>query len=374
MNVCVTGWYGSETLGDRGILLGIIEILSHIDRELKVELGSLYPFFTERTIFLDQDAYKEACPDIEFHIFNERKENELYDSISKSEVVIMGGGPIMDIEDTKIIRKAFRFAKANNKKTILFGVGIGPLREKRYIRVVRDIIKDTDLCIFRDEVAEDYCESVFNRSEGTCVLPDPAFVAAVCFKENNRPIEKKEYIAVNLREFPGIYGEISFSLNDEIKKLFTVLDREYSDIKLIPMHDFFHGGDDRTYFANLLYDSNYENIKAFTEPISINKLFSLYAEAQACIAMRYHAAAFQSILNGNNYILDYTEPNNGKITGLLSGLDTDFYSDRYVCLQTTHEIDGNGIISKLREGNAYDYKEDYETVVKNYLEILKKVM
>ena len=45
------------------------------------------------------------------------------------------------------------------------------------------------------------------------------------------------------------------------------------------------------------------------------------------------------MLKGNNYILDYTEPDIGKISGFLSVVDHEsFYNDRYVNLQQDKPI------------------------------------
>ena len=54
MKLCVLGWYGSETLGDRAILDGIIYIYSQLFDSLEVDIGSLFPVLTERTIFEDE--------------------------------------------------------------------------------------------------------------------------------------------------------------------------------------------------------------------------------------------------------------------------------------------------------------------------------
>ena len=34
MNICILGWYGTETIGDRAILAGIISLLSNFLRIL----------------------------------------------------------------------------------------------------------------------------------------------------------------------------------------------------------------------------------------------------------------------------------------------------------------------------------------------------
>ena len=53
MNVCILGWYGTETLGDRAILDGIIRIYNEVENESIFYIGSLHPLLTERTIIED---------------------------------------------------------------------------------------------------------------------------------------------------------------------------------------------------------------------------------------------------------------------------------------------------------------------------------
>ena len=45
LRVCITGWYGTETLGDRAILIGIVGILKNFSKEIEISLLSFYPFF-----------------------------------------------------------------------------------------------------------------------------------------------------------------------------------------------------------------------------------------------------------------------------------------------------------------------------------------
>lgn len=72
--------------------------------------------------------------------------------------------------------------------------------------------------------------------------------------------------------------------------------------------------------------------------------------------MRYHSVFFQTILNGNNFILDYTDPSTGKIIGFIrdcGGLD--FYSGRMLQLQSGGKktFDPESITGTLRENRRY---------------------
>ena len=47
--------------------------------------------------------------------------------------------------------------------------------------------------------------------------------------------------------------------------------------------------------------------------------------------MRFHSVVFQTILNGKNFVLDYTEPRKGKIIGFVD--EVNFPMQRYVNIQ-----------------------------------------
>ena len=369
MNICIVGWYGSETLGDRGILAGILKIFSTVCNEINVKLGSIYPFFSERTIYLDRGFYSYIAPNSTFAVFDEKSDEELESAIDCSDIVIMGGGPIMNIEDIKIIQRAFSYAKREKKRTMLFGCGIGPLTQNRYIKIVDKIIKNTDVCLFRDNIAVSYCKEVYKRENDVYVLPDPAIIAALEFKKINK-VKKQGYLALNLREFPSIYGVNKWFDIEKAKDLLATLMQYYNKIRLIPMHDFFQGGDDRFFFSKIMHEYEKENIQIIYEPQSLEQLFFEYSEATACIGMRYHAVVFQSILNGNNYILDYTEPNLGKVSGLLIDWKTNFYENRYVSIQKEKNIDFEKIAEVLLQNNHFQFSLNGSDILEQYKEII----
>ena len=59
MKITIIGWYGTETIGDRAILAGLFSVFAKVYEDFEIKLGSLYPFFSERTINEDYSFYKE---------------------------------------------------------------------------------------------------------------------------------------------------------------------------------------------------------------------------------------------------------------------------------------------------------------------------
>ncbi|CBK75302.1 Uncharacterized conserved protein [Butyrivibrio fibrisolvens 16/4] len=313
MNICILGWYGTETMGDRAILDGIIKIFERKEQGNTYYLGSLVPFFSERTIYYDYDCYTDGKR-INIEIFCEKNIQDLKRYILKSDYVIMGGGPIMDISEILIIRRAFSIAKKNKIKTGLIGCGYGPFHSAFFKSISEEIIKLSDIVILRDKLSSQRAQVVKNSSE-IVTLSDPAVISALAYKESNKRIES-DYVVLNFRDTRfNVYKDNILDVMQDLYRLTSQIAKEYSKVIMVPMHTFFWGGDDRSYFAEMFLGRNIKNVCIQYEPQSLYELYATFANAKACVGMRYHSIILQTILNGNNLILDYTESKIGKISG-----------------------------------------------------------
>lgn len=364
MNVCILGWYGSETLGDRAILDGIIKVFESQSCNNKYFLGSLIPFFSERTLFQDKCFYSNR-KDVDIEIFLEKDEAILKKIIQRSDYVIMGGGPIMDISEILIIRKAFRYAKKHNIITGLIGCGYGPFHDAFYEMIAKDILEHTDVAIFRDELSTQRALSC-KTSMDAKTISDPAIISALVYRENNRS-STGDYIAINYRDTRfKVYKDRIIDSMEDLYKLTYQLASEFNKIKMIPMHSFFLGGDDRSYFAEMFIDRRIENIEVVNEPQSLYELYETYSSARGCVGMRYHAIVLQTILNGNNIILDYTEKNTGKISGFLTELNSDFYSSRYINIEEPDWLLSVDFVGLLKNTNKFVYAVNSQSLISAY--------
>ena len=362
--VCIIGWYGTETMGDRAILDGIFKILRNKFKNLIVDLGTLNPFFSERTLLQDRKIYSDGFNSISINLFDEKNKEELYKAIEQSDYVIMGGGPLVDLNELYIIRRAFRYAKKKKKITGLIGCGIGPLHIKRLEKVVREILKLSDIVILRDPHSEKVaCSLGCNKA---FVLHDPATISVAEFKNSCLSGQREKYIALNFRRITDEYG---VSRTDYIQELVQLL-KKFEDtdfaLKLIPMHTFFIGGDDRDLFAELKGEINSAKVEIVNKPIDIYELYNIYLKAFGCVGMRYHSIVMQTILNGNNVILDYTDPNKGKISGFIKLIHgEEFYRNRYYNLQIGH-INEEQIICELNNTDSLNIEIDPAVEISKY--------
>lgn len=360
-------------MGDRAILDGIIKIFSKTYETCNIAIGSLYPFFTEHTLLKDKEEYLNENNKIKLSIFDQKSTKELKENIKKSDLVIMGGGPIMDLEELYIIKKGFEIAHHNKIKTCLFGCGIGPLNNDRLINVTKQILKNTDLGIFRDENSKELANKYMkNKEKRFYYLPDPAVVSILLYKENNKDkVNSNNDIVVNFRKHPIEYGNCNNNIENILSNIVKSVSNKYDNVKLIPMHTFFIGGDDRAYLSKIKNIASGNNIEVINKPMSLYDMYKIYSEAKACIGMRYHSVVMQTILNGNNYIIDYTSPKTGKIAGFINELENkEFYNNRYYNYTTGETNDVDNMIKVLTSNEKYNYS--YVDIVSKYHDLLEE--
>jgi polysaccharide pyruvyl transferase WcaK-like protein len=347
MRFTIIGWYGTETIGDRAILAGIFKILSQNFGKIEVRLGSLFPFFSERTLTEDYLFWEELCGNpIKITLFDSKRPAQLRKAIKNSDALIMGGGPLMHIPELQLVDYAFKKAKKAKKKTIIGGCGIGPIYNKKYHKVLYQIINNSDTTYLRDLQAINNLKAIAGgeelvKSKKIISSYDPAIIPGLFYK-NTSSKTTNENIVVNFREFPPFYSKNSTKTDDKLITFIKDLKDQFdSEIKLVPMHYCSLGEDDREYFYKLLMKiEDRQKISIQAKPLSLNETFSVFACAKLAIGMRYHSVFFQTLLNGNNYIIDYTEPNKGKIAGFIKDIDENsFYKDRYINLQINQNID-----------------------------------
>jgi len=381
MKITIIGWYGTETIGDRAILAGLISLFNKSYEDFEIKLGSLYPFFSERTINEDYSFYKEIIhKDIKIDIFNSKDSKELTKAIKDSDLVAMGGGPLMDLGELFMIEYAFKKAKKLGVKTALLGCGVGPLFHKKYRKSVLEISLNSDMIILRDNKSKENLEEIykeFNKSFNgnlTDTSYDPAVECTLEFNKLNKRVAK-DYIAVNLREFPLEYNKQNDSknINDELKNFIKSIAEKYKDkeIRLIPMHYFYIGGDDRVFLNSIALELQQDNIKVQNPNLTLKETIEIYQNADFNIGMRFHSVVLQTISSGKNYVLDYTEPKKGKIFGFLNDIDEkDFFQDRYISLQ-----EDKITVDIIQNTNKKFYFDEKEVIVRLniYTEKLKEI-
>lgn len=343
MEITIIGWYGTETIGDRAILAGLFHIFYKVFGRFSIRMGSLFPFYTSRTIIEDMDFYKycSSTTNLNITVFDSQNPFELSANILRSQLLVVGGGPLMDLREMKMLDFALTFARNHKKKSVLLGCGWGPLKNRESINIACRLVEYSSLTIFRDELSLKQYESNTKLPKKTYALIDPAFIACKCFLEKHKnEVRKRNTISVNFRDvaLEGTHYSSDKIPDNVFENIIKALYRFNLPIKLVPMHNFFIGGDDREILARIKRNVGMDNVHLIYEPQSLEQTMSLYYHSKAAIGMRFHSIVLQTMLNGNNYIVDYTDPNNGKIVSMLKQLHlTNSVIGRYFSLYTCQE-------------------------------------
>jgi MoaA/NifB/PqqE/SkfB family radical SAM enzyme/polysaccharide pyruvyl transferase WcaK-like protein len=329
--VLIIGWYGTETAGDKAILWSIIQQLqSRENPPLQIYLSSLFPFISRWTV-------KEMQ-------LNNIKITETYSLefekiCSEVDEIIIGGGPLMDIEPLDHLLYAFIQGSKTGAVNRVEGCGIGPLISPLYTQVVSEILRLADSISLRDSSSSQRCQSEFGISNMT-TIPDPATNYVLNVKDEitaglniDLPLKSQANIACFLRDWGRDYAS-NFSESEYIllkekfetqlqKMIIFIAKNQKADIHLLPMHSFYIGGDDRIFNRRIAHsiDGQFTDFLeshqvSFTrEPISPLEILGTMCYAKFNICMRFHSVLFAETLGVPYLAIDYTQ--GGKIKAFL---------------------------------------------------------
>lgn len=320
--ILITGWYGTETVGDKAILAGIMDFYEKQFDKVDFIISSIYPFHTERTLVeLDKKARVVST-----------RHPAFIEAAKSADITVMGGGPLMELEALAIPKTAFQTAKSAGKKTVVFGCGIGPLYKAKYTNAVKDILRLSDEIKLRDTASIALGKTMVKGKEFE-FFGDPAYHYVKKIAENYRQKEKKNVLACFLREWPkGYRGELSEAEFADKAKIFEnnlarSIKEFCKEFNLIPhfycMHTFVVGGDDRKFYRRFIKE-HFSDIEHYMEkrPSSVDQIVRAMSESSYNLCMRFHSVLFAHTLETNFLAIDYTM--GGKIKGFLTdnnGLD-----------------------------------------------------
>ena len=310
-HLLILGWYGSETAGDIAILGGLL--LQHSAKGVKsFTVLSLFPYYSRITL-------RPLAAELGIQLAIEAYDSpHIIDHLENFDAVIMGGGPLMDLEQTSLIRNLFRQARALGLPCTLDGCGVGPLNHKRFHPVVAEILtlcgtrrlRDTASVDFARRLAGDLpCEVVpdpsidYIKSKGITWQPGPHGVIRVFFRKLTN-------------EYPQDIGQDA--ANAVVPTALRKILEWYPDhqIELCAMHWFPVGWDDRAFAAELVREVGNPRLTFDLSPRTPIELLQKMATADLNLCMRFHSVVFAHTLGAPFVPFDYTA--GGKIHAFLS--------------------------------------------------------
>ena len=315
IRIMICGWYGTETLGDKAIIGGILTALtSTLNKPAQIQVVSLNPYVTKIT----SSQMKE---------FDGVEIIDVQTALSKAgnvDILLFGGGPLMAIPEIGEMQVLFERAKASGALTIACGVGVGPLGKGWLNDSIRNLLNLCQIKIYRDTKSEHNAAKLGVTSQNSFVAEDPAFTW-LCSTENDpkdSDFSKGKTLLLGLRDFP--YQDYATHLSEDlalqvkenyetaINDALSMLVTNFHDLKIIPvpMCTNHFGSDDRWFYRKLfrLNDHICNNLdySFLGREFAPDEYCKLFQQSHALLGMRFHSLVFGCAYGLNSVAIDYT--------------------------------------------------------------------
>lgn len=376
-HVLITGWYGSETAGDKAIVGELLEFLAKETRGCKVSLTTLDRKVTEQT-----KRELESAQNLEIVGMSGACNPSL---IEKVDAVIIGGGPLQEIHETENVWRIFSEANRQKKARLIFGCGIGPVFTDKTRQLLASIFRMTTLGFLRDRQS---AESAFQLSGVQFeVGSDPAIAY---FRRWNRHFKRQNsdarprlvgLLRANTREYlPALSEAELVAQNDEracqIARVIERFCNTYDgSAELLPMHSITLGGDDRLFARKIA--QNFTTIgvgDAERKYLTLTQLLHEIAQAKIALAMRYHSHLICLAFGIPFVSINYTG-SSGKVASLIQRIGYGEWCEDWVGFQEDHAWSSLSSLyeerthwSQLLQQKADDMVRDLESVYTRMIE------
>ena len=320
--VIITGWYGTETQGDKAIIGEVLHFIKSASPDCKIILTTLHNAISEQTNLELKDLDGVELIRLE--------KGHLPSIISQTDAVIVGGGPLMESASMKDIGNIFLEAYKQNKPRIIFGCGIGPIHSPEVERVTRYLLSVCNAGFVRDKESYDFANKLFpdHNLKFAC---DPAVGFVSRWRKENNVVYSangQQTIATLLRantnEFsPESNPENLRIYNESLAKkvavsLDNIVNKTGASYELLHMNAPWVGGDDRIYnriLASQLAPTT--KINLVRDYLTLEEHMHVLSNCSSALAMRYHGHIFCMAMGIPFLSLDYTGKS-GKVSSLVN--------------------------------------------------------
>jgi polysaccharide pyruvyl transferase WcaK-like protein/sulfatase maturation enzyme AslB (radical SAM superfamily) len=345
----IVGWYGTETLGDKAILGGIIGALRNRYDALDIHLVSLDPAVSLLTL--------EQMPDLgDVSICNVYEGLKLLNNI---DMLIFGGGPLMAINNMAEMQVFFERSRQLGKLSVVAGCGVGPFGRQFHNDSIKSLLSSADIRIYRDHKSLDNAQCLGIASDSDFVAEDPAFTWLQTSLNALPVVDDKKggdtfRLLLGLRDWPveqyaahlsqteayRIKEHFEECLLDSLREIATRY--EYLVLVPFPMCTNSHGGDDRWYLRSLIRKmSSFKgrfDMSCLSKELTPSEALNVFRMADAALAMRFHSLVFALASGLPTVAIDYTL-GRGKVTSLAEAYQ--------VPLRTLEEVDAEFIVDEM---------------------------
>ncbi len=348
--VLICGWYGTETLGDKAILGGVISAIRQALGDVQFTLVSLFPYVSEMTRLQMTEL-------VDIQIVDPKEGIRITASM---DLVVFGGGPLMaQIDQLAEMEVIFSAANKHGIPTLIAGCGVGPLGNQWHNKSIARILSAASMRIYRDAKSLELAAILGVDVTNDIVAEDPAFtwLKKQLGDLKTKPPADHKILLLGLRDFPYVeYAkhlstEKSMEAKDHYENaVITALEKlssQHSDllIRPLPMCTNHFGNDDRWFYRRLFRNNerliNCLDLSLLGPELTPLKYCEAFRGAHVVLAMRFHSLVFALGLGAPAIAIDYTL-GKGKVRSLaeqfgvpyksLANIDAEFIVREIDCL------------------------------------------
>jgi polysaccharide pyruvyl transferase WcaK-like protein/MoaA/NifB/PqqE/SkfB family radical SAM enzyme len=338
-HVLITGWYGTETTGDKAILGELLHFIKTSSPDCQITLTTLDRKVSQQTSLELADLHDTTLVEM-----SKGQNPALIESV---DAVIIGGGPLMEISHMEDIWRMFVEANRQRKARIVFGCGVGPLYSDRMNQIASGIFQLTTAGFLRDEESYEYAVKYTPENTlGFACDPALAYLRRWVSTAEHRAagvdgvLRIAGLLRANTKEFiPNkSAGELADSNARAAQQIALLLEPACkafpAKVDLLPMNAHWLGGDDRIF--NRLVASFFtvpEVVSVERAYLPIDALIQSLCSASASIAMRYHGHLFSMALGIPFISIDYTNKT-GKVQRLVNRIGYQQWSEDWQAIDS----------------------------------------
>jgi polysaccharide pyruvyl transferase WcaK-like protein len=300
-HVLITGWYGTETNGDKAILGELLHFVRYCSPDCCITITSLCKRISIQTNHELHCTHYVDLIDLD-------KASSKY-VIKKYDAVIIGGGPLMESDAMENLFLIFNEANRLNKARIIFGCGIGPIHSGKIRSITKRLVELATAGFLRDEESYKHASQLCpdHKLKWAC---DPAFAYIsrwrsnqASYKSNNDQIKIAGLLRSNTSEFKNHIDVLKLeSTNKSVAESIAVsventCNLVNANFVLLHMNAPWIGGDDRLF--NRMVERSFkvsEKVSCVRKYLTLGELLENLYSTDVSIAMRYHGHIFSMAL------------------------------------------------------------------------------
>jgi polysaccharide pyruvyl transferase CsaB len=301
--IMISGYYGFGNCGDEAILMVMVQKFSKYIPKDKIIVLSHKPEKT-KSLYHVNSIYR-------LNLFS------IIYRLRQSGAFISGGGGLLQDVSGKGFSVLYYLgliflARLCNVPIIIYGQGIGPIKNAINKKLVYLAFKNVNMIIVRDSQSKDFLEKIGILNKKIIVNADTTFL----LKKKEIPDEvnqkyglknmsnrktKNPRIGVVIRNCPDIAKDYDKKITELAKISDYLIERYLATLFFIP----FQLDTDVPIIKDVVKNMKFTQVKIIREELSPDVILSLISELSILIGMRLHSIIFATITDTPFIAIDY---------------------------------------------------------------------